>query len=154
MAERLAREKACEVARRLNNRRAGAPGDAPRILAADTVVIRRGIVLGKPVDDRDARRMLRLLSGGTHRVVSGVAVCGPGGVALRSLRVTTLVTFRRLSAEEIRWYVSTGEPSGKAGAYAVQGRASIFITRISGSWTNVVGLPMESITPLIGLPPR
>ncbi len=142
-ARRLAVEKAIAVARE----RPGVP-----VLAADTIVALGRRLLLKPEDDQDARRMLRLLSGRTHRVVTGVALAPAGAGRLRSTAVETRVTFRRLSTREIDWYVGTGEPFGKAGAYAIQGGASLFVTRLSGSYTNVVGLPMEIVSAWLGLP--
>ena len=114
------------------------------VLAADTVVAVGGRVFGKPSGPAEAQRMLRMLSGRTHRVVTGVAVRVSGG-SVRSARSTTRVTFRKLSREEIRRYASTRESLGKAGAYAIQGTASLFVTSIRGSYTNVVGLPLELV---------
>jgi len=142
-AERLAVAKAREVARRC---RSG------RVLAADTIVRVDGLNLGKPTGPDDARRMLRALSGRTHRVVTGVALCGAGGRLRRRSSAVTKVTFRALRKAEIDWYVGTGEPLDKAGAYGIQGRASLFVTAIRGSFTNVVGLPMELIYEMLGLP--
>lgn len=122
------------------------------VLAADTIVAIDGRLLGKPRDARDAGRMLRLLSGRTHRVVTGVAVCHAGGDRLRSGRRITRVSFRRLTPPEVAWYVASGEPMDKAGAYAIQGRASLFVEAVHGSYTNVVGLPMELVRRLLGLP--
>jgi septum formation protein len=114
------------------------------ILAADTTVVVDHHVLGKPVDVADAARMLRLLSGRTHEVVTGVAVIGADG-RLRSRHATTTVEFVPLSADEIDWYVGSGEPMDKAGAYAIQGLASRFVSRIEGSYSNVVGLPVALV---------
>ena len=113
------------------------------ILAADTVVVAAGAILGKPADDRDAARMLAMLSGSTHRVQTAVVLRVNGRET--SCVEATEVRFKPLSAEEIAWYVSTGEPDGKAGAYAIQGRAARFIERIEGSWSNVVGLPVATV---------
>ncbi len=132
-----------------------ATSDGRPVLAADTVVVVDGRILGKPSDDRDARRMLRLLSGRAHEVVTAVTLIhDPGGdfrVAGRSapgsfqqVEVTT-VEFTLLSKSEIDWYVATGEPADKAGAYAIQGRASRFVSRIEGSYSNVVGLPVALV---------
>jgi septum formation protein len=142
-AVRLARLKALEVARRL---------PSGHVLAADTLVAVGEAILGKPRDRADAARMLRLLSGRTHRVVTGVAVCRAGGSGLRWGRRVTHVRFRRLSREEIAWYVGTGEPLDKAGAYGIQGRAALLVEDVRGSYTNVVGLPMETVRVLLGLP--
>jgi len=142
-ARRLAVEKAVSVARRVST---------GRVLAADTIVALGRELLGKPGDEAEARRMLRLLSGRTHRVITGVALCAAGGRRVRAGVCETRVRFRRLSRRDIDWYVGTGEPMGKAGAYALQGGASLFVTGIRGSYTNVVGLPMEIISLWLGLP--
>jgi septum formation protein len=144
-AERLAREKALAVFRMR-------PRDY--VLGADTIVVIDDAILGKPRDADDAARMLRLLSGRTHAVITGVCVVGPvvsgcslvasSGDAL-SASETTLVTFCGLSDEEIRDYVGTGEPMDKAGAYAIQGIASRWIPRIEGEYSNVVGLPVALV---------
>ena len=111
------------------------------VLAADTAVVVDEHILGKPLDEADAVRMLRLLSGRTHDVLTAVSVFHPGGIV--DTRVdTTTVEFAPLSEGDINWYVSTGEPMDKAGAYAVQGLASRFVSRIEGSYSNVVGLPV------------
>jgi septum formation protein len=117
------------------------------VLAADTVVVLDGRTLGKPFDRADAATMLRALSGRTHEVVTGLAVqCG--GIAALD-RVTTRVTFRRLSAAEVSWYVDTGEPDDKAGAYGLQGSGAVLVERIEGSDTNVVGLPLAETVSLL-----
>jgi septum formation protein len=119
------------------------------VLAADTTVTIDGRVMGKPRDREDAGSMLRALSGVVHEVHTAV-------VMQRDARrleevVTTQVRFRRLTDEEIVWYVASGEPVGKAGAYGIQGRAARFIDRIEGSWSNVVGLPISTVYHLITL---
>jgi septum formation protein len=115
------------------------------VLAADTTVVVGGEILGKPEDADQARRMLRLLSGRTHEVITGVAMRTPDdGVA--DVRIAkTVVEFARLTSDEIEWYVASGEPRDKAGAYAIQGLASRFVTRIEGSYSNVVGLPVALV---------
>ena len=145
-ARRLAREKALAVSRLR-------PQD--RVLGADTIVVVDGAILGKPRDADDAARMLRLLSGRVHRVITGVCVVEavgsgqrPVGSEVRTPRIaseTTLVTMSELSEEEIREYVATGEPMDKAGAYAIQGMASRWIPRIEGDYSNVVGLPVALV---------
>jgi septum formation protein len=110
------------------------------VLGADTVVVVDGRILGKPVDDTDAARMLRLLAGRGHDVLTGVAVRRGGRVAVEV--ESTAVTFAPLSDIDIAWYVASGEPRDKAGAYAVQGLASRFVERVDGSYSNVVGLPV------------
>jgi septum formation protein len=133
-ALRVAREKAAATAQ--------LHPDAA-ILAADTVVVAAGEILGKPADARDAARMLAMLSGSTHRVQTAVVLRANGRETCRVEE--TEVQFTPLSADEIAWYVSTGEPDGKAGAYAIQGRGARFIERIEGSWSNVVGLPVATV---------
>ena len=159
---RLARLKAEAVA-------PGA-GDRP-VLGADTVVVVGGEVLGKPVDRADAVRMLRLLSGREHQVMTGVCLISPepvpepvrgpdparagtgahgtGARAGVGRPITDIaqtgVLFAALTDDEIAWYVATGEPADKAGAYAIQGRASRYVIRIDGSYSNVVGLPVQAV---------
>ena len=137
-AERMAREKAQAVFR-------VRPNDF--VLGADTIVVVDGTILGKPRDSADAARMLRLLSGRTHQVISGVCLMGPelktGFQDIRS--ETTLVTMTKLSDEDIRAYIATGEPLDKAGAYGIQGMASRWIPRIEGDYFNVVGLPVALV---------
>jgi septum formation protein len=117
------------------------------VLGADTAVVVDAEILGKPEDDVDVARMLRLMSGRAHQVMTGVS-------ARRSTReirevVTTTVWFATLTAPEIEWYVASGEGRDKAGAYAIQGRAARFIPRIDGSYSNVVGLPIGLVYALI-----
>lgn len=162
-AERLAREKALAVWQTR-------PQDL--VLGADTIVVVDAAILGKPADKEDAARMLRLLSGRVHEVVTGVCLVGPvaseqqsgpselarqpsDGIlrtenrelrtGVRTASETTRVTMCDLSDEDIRAYVATGEPMDKAGAYAVQGIASRWIPRIEGDYTNVVGLPIALV---------
>lgn len=111
------------------------------VLGADTMVVVDGAPLGKPVDADDAARMLRLLSGRAHEVITGVAVLTPQG--RRVSHRTTRVHFRALSEEEIARYVATGEPLDKAGAYGIQGKGALLIPGIEGDYFNVVGLPVE-----------
>ncbi len=131
-AERLAREKASAVA-------AGAP-DA-LVVAADTLVVLDGVALGKPRDRTDARRMLEGLAGRAHEVVTGVALAREG--RLVSGRDVTVVHFAPMTAGEVESYVASGEPDDRAGAYAVQGIAGLFVTRVDGSPSNVIGLPVR-----------
>jgi len=133
-AERLASEKAQAVSRQR-------PGDV--VLGADTVVIVDGHILEKPRDPADATRMLRMLSGRQHVVTTGVALVGGGFEDVRS--ETTRVVMTEIAEEEIRSYVATGEPMDKAGAYAIQGMASRWISRIEGDYCNVVGLPVALV---------
>jgi septum formation protein len=120
------------------------PGDL--VLGADTVVVIGEEILGQPRDDEDARRMLRLLSGRWHMVLTGVALVrfrNPPRVLVE--HAATRVRFHEMSADEIDWYVATGEPQGKAGAYAIQGRGALFIEGIQGDYFNVVGLPIRLV---------
>ncbi len=145
-AERLACEKALAVWQTR-------PQDL--VLGADTVVVVDGEMLGKPVNGEDAARMLRLLSGRVHQVITGVCLTGGRGqrpVASgqwsekpRTASELTLVTMSAISDQEIRDYVATGEPMDKAGAYAIQGIASRWIPRIEGDYSNVVGLPVALV---------
>ncbi|MGA7693635.1 MAG: Maf family protein [Candidatus Sulfotelmatobacter sp.] len=153
-AERLAREKALAVFRRR-------PQDC--VLGADTIVVVDDAILGKPRDAMDAARMLRMLAGRTHAVITGVCLVGPAAsgqlpvasgteteltTSSRQMAITsatTLVTMCDLSDDEIRDYVASGEPMDKAGAYAIQGVASRWIPRIEGDYSNVVGLPVALV---------
>jgi len=131
--ERLAREKALAVG--------AAPEDT--VLGADTVVVVNGEILGKPRDAADAVRMLQLLSGREHQVITGI--CLRQGDKLLTAAETTTVRFLPLTEDDIRDYVASGEPLDKAGAYAIQGLASKFIDRIEGCYSNVVGLPLALV---------
>ena len=140
-ALRAAEAKASAVAAR-------ADAGAAYVLAADTVVACGRRILGKAHDARAAERYLRLLSGRRHRVYTGVAAVAPGG--RRAARVVlTMVRFKRLSEPEIAAYLACGEWRGKAGGYAIQGRAEAFIPAINGSWSNVVGLPLATTLDLL-----
>ena len=130
---RLAAEKAAAV---------GAPADV-LVIAADTTVDLDGRILGKPVGAADASAMLRALSGRTHRVHTGVALRHGAAVAVDV--ATTMVTMTAIGDAAVRWYVGTGEPLDKAGAYALQGAGGIFVERIRGSVSNVVGLPLALV---------
>ena len=139
LAQRLAEEKARAVATTY--------GD-DFVLAADTVVACGRRSLPKPADEKEARACLKVLSGRGHRVIGGVALVCPDGRTLRKTSVTS-VRFKRLSREETDAYVATGEWRGKAGGYAIQGRAAVFVTSISGDYNNVVGLPLALTTQLL-----
>ncbi len=115
------------------------------VVAADTVVVLEGQILGKPRSTADARHMLERLSGRTHSVVTGVSLIRLPDVEQRAFVETTLVHFDRLSANEITRYLATDEPHDKAGAYAIQGRAGRYIPRIEGCYYNVVGLPLARL---------
>lgn len=131
-AKRLSRAKCLEIAA------GAAPEDV--IIAADTVVVLDGTILGKPKDEADAKRMLTALSGRTHWVYTGVTAAR--GERLLSEAEGTEVRFRALTEREIDAYIATGEPMDKAGAYGIQGRASLFVEGIDGDYFNVVGLPL------------
>ena len=136
----LARRKALAVAQQY-------PDDD--ILAADTLVHCSGETLGKPTDQNDAERMLRMLSGNTHSVFTGVCLLNraKGHVDVRCAE--TSVRFVELSDQEIKRYISTGEPLDKAGAYGIQGMAGMFVSEISGSSSNVIGLPMHLVREML-----
>ena len=149
--QRVAEAKASAVRQRANGR---------PVLAADTVVVIDEMILGKPGDREDAKRMLRMLSGRAHDVLTAVTLLsgadplGPRGEPGKAPQVDkridlTTVEFAPLTGDEIDWYVATGEPDDKAGAYAIQGYASRFITRIDGSYSNVVGLPVALVYEMI-----
>lgn len=112
------------------------------VIGADTIVVRDDQVLGKPTDDEDAARMLRQLADGWHQVMTGIAIIDAASGRCLSAVEATGVKMRALSEAEIAAYVASGEPSDKAGAYAIQGLASLFIERIDGCYANVVGLPL------------
>jgi septum formation protein len=116
-------------------------------IAADTVVAVAGAVLGKPRDREDARRMLRILSGRTHEVMTAVAVRSLPEETVACERAVSRVTFAALSDQEIDWYAATDEGLDKAGAYALQGIGALIIESIDGSYTNVIGLPLERLYP-------
>jgi septum formation protein len=151
-AERMAREKARAVFAEVKSE---------YVLGADTVVVVAGaaggatgvspvevqLVLGKPENEEDAARMLRLLSGRKHQVITGVCLIGTGFEEVRS--ATTTVQFSVLSEADIRDYIATGEPMDKAGAYAIQGAASRWISNIQGDYSNVVGLPVALVLQML-----
>lgn len=135
--KRLAQTKAETVAKKVSE---------GLVLGADTVVVIYGEILGQPRDDEDARRMLNLLSGNWHEVLTGVALARAAQATATMVRYeTTRVRFAQMTAEEIDWYITTGEPRGKAGAYGIQGRAALFIEEIEGDYFNVVGLPVRLV---------
>ena len=132
--ERVARSKADAV-------------DGELVVAADTTVVLDGSIMGKPADPSDAARMLRALAGRDHEVLTAVAVKSGGTVT--TTVVHTTVTMTSITDEDIEWYVATGEPLDKAGAYALQGTGGIFVTRLDGSASNVVGLPLAELMALL-----
>lgn len=118
--------------------------DSAVVIGGDTVVVSPdGGIFGIPKDSEDARRMLRTLSGRTHRVITGVSLLKKD--ALRRFSVTTQVEFYPLSDETVRWYLSTGEPFDKAGAYGIQGKGALLVRGIRGDYCNVVGLPLAEL---------
>jgi len=139
---RLAMEKSAAALRKLT-------GARPElvVLGADTAVVVDGVILGKPIDDREAASMLKRLSGRSHLVLTGVSVRSS---QLEAGHVeTTTVEFKPLTGDDVEWYVASGEGRDKAGAYAIQGLASRFIPSISGSYSNVVGLPVAVVDELV-----
>jgi septum formation protein len=140
-AERLARDKACAVFAALLD------PDVGVVLGADTIVVVDGAILGKPCDEDDAARMLRLLSGRSHQVTTGVCLVGRDFEDVRS--ETTQVYFEPLAETDILEYIATGEPMDKAGSYAIQGVASRWIPRIEGCYFNVVGLPVPLVSRML-----
>jgi len=133
--QRLARSKAEAVASRVQK---------GLVLGADTTVVVANQILGQPVDEADAKRMLDLLNAKWHEVLTGVAVVRIGGET-RVAYETTRVRFAEMSEREIDWYIATGEPFGKAGAYGIQGKAALFIEEIQGDYFNIMGLPIRLV---------
>ena len=140
--ERLAREKARAGLAALSE-----SADAV-VLGADTVVVLDGRILGKPADFAESRAMLQALSGRSHQVLTAVALAGDGREAARV--VASSVTFRALSEREIEAYWASGEPCDKAGSYGIQGLAAVFVSRLEGSYSAVVGLPLCETAELLG----
>ena len=133
--QRLARSKAENVASGLGH---------GLVLGADTTVVVENEILGQPLDAADARRMLALLNAKWHEVLTGVALVRVGG-EVRVGYETTRVRFAKMTDAEIDWYISTGEPFGKAGAYGIQGKASLFVEEIQGDYFNIMGLPIRLV---------
>ena len=143
---RRAGENALDYVRRLAEEKArGDAREGEIILAADTIVVLDGELLGKPKDAEDATAMLGRLSGRDHEVSTGVAVFDVDHDRLEIAVETTVVRFTSLDPAEIAWYVASGEPMDKAGAYAIQGLASLFVESIEGNYANVVGLPVPVV---------
>lgn len=136
----LAKKKVLAVASRF-------PQDL--VLGGDTIVFIDGMVLGKPKDEDDARATLRRIAGRTHWVYTGVALYEPGSGTVLDDHDETAVTIRALDDQEIDWYVRTGEPMDKAGSYALQGIGGLFVTRVEGDFTGVVGLPLPKVYDLL-----
>ena len=141
-------ERPRDLVRRLAREKAEAAGrDGEWVLAADTIVVENGDVLGKPRDRDQAGEMLRRLQGRWHLVLTGVALKPPDGDTLHAVE-STRVLFAELTPEQIAWYAATGEPDDKAGAYAVQGLGALFVSEIDGNYSNVVGLPLPTVRQL------
>lgn len=138
---RMAKEKACDVAKQ--------HPDA-WVLAADTIVTIEGLILGKPQDVADGSRMLHLLSGRSHQVITAFVLLHTTQQKEIHQRVRSTVTFKPLAEDQIAAYLVTGEPSDKAGAYAVQGLGADLVAHVEGSYTNVVGLPMDEVSQALG----
>jgi septum formation protein len=137
---RLALRKALAVSKRF---------DQGFVLAADTLVIHRGIILGKPADQDDARRMLSLLSGDEHEVMTGMVLVDAASGRSESALSKTSLWLKAMTESEIEVYIATGEPLDKAGAYGIQGRAALFVEKIEGCYFNVVGLPLSLLYDLM-----
>jgi septum formation protein len=138
---RLVRENALRKARAVG-------ASEERVLGADTAVVLDGHVFGKPRDEAEAETFLRRLSGRSHEVMSGIALCEPDG-AERSDVAVTQVRFRRLEGADLTWYLATGEWRERAGAYAIQGRGAALVEEIEGDYWNVVGLPVAALLRLV-----
>lgn len=136
---RLAVSKALDVWRRTR---------ANWVIGADTIVVIDGSVLGKPADEGDAKRMVRMLQGRTHTVMTGAAVVRPDGAMLSCVEKTQ-VTFRSMTEDEAEAYVEQGESMDKAGAYAIQGKGMLLVQRVDGCYFNVVGLPLERLSRML-----
>lgn len=136
LARFLSREKARDVARRHRN---------ALVIAADTIVVLRGRLFGKPRNEEQAKEMLRALSGKAHSVITGFTIIDTAGKKEISRSVESKVFFKRLSADEIETYIRSGEPLDKAGAYGVQGLGAVIVKRIEGDFFNVVGLPLNAL---------
>ncbi len=143
------RKSPCEEVARVSCLKALAVPRNPEdiVIAADTIVVCRGQVLGKPADARDAARMLRLLSGEKHQVMTGLTVLQ--GECRHTHTEITDIYFRHLSEEEIQAYIQTGEPMDKAGAYGIQGGAALFVSRLEGDYYNVMGLPVCRLSQIL-----
>ncbi len=141
MVERLAIGKAAHIAAERS--------DGAFVVGGDTTVLLNGEILGKPDDDADAVRMLQALSGQKHHVVSGIAIVAPDGRVASAVDISS-VWMKPLDDADITWYLATGEHAGKAGAYAIQGAASVFVERIEGDYNSIVGLPLAALDRLAG----
>lgn len=134
----------CALAKTLSVREVSTHKDAACFIGADTIVVLGNEIMGKPADDAHALDMLRRLSGNTHKVITATALVYADGTT-ETYAVETAVTMKQYSDEALRAYIRTGEPSDKAGAYAIQGIGSFLVEEICGSWSNVVGLPVTEL---------
>ena len=144
--------KACDIVAALSKRKALAVADKNDdgiIIASDTLVSLNGEVLGKPVDEADAFRMLRTLSGNTHEVFTGVTIVDAKSGKIETRSVRTGVCFRELSDDEIKAYIASSEPMDKAGAYGIQGGAGKFVKKLEGSYENVIGFPVDEVQDML-----
>lgn len=139
-AEQLAYMKALDVAKKVGK---------GIVLGADTIVVCDGELFGKPADEMDARRMLESLSGRVHLVITAIALIDAASGDMKKDHETTNVKFADLTAAEIQAYIGTGEPFGKAGAYAVQGRGALLVEGLKGCYSNVVGLPLKKLSDML-----
>ena len=138
-----------ELARHLSCKKAEAVANKYRnaiVIAADTFIVFKDRLLGKPRNEKDAEKMLKMLNGRSHSVITGFTIIDTGNNKTLSRSVSTMVYFKKLSIEDIRAYVRTKEPLDKAGAYAVQGLGAVFIEKIKGDFFNVMGLPLSALT--------
>jgi septum formation protein len=136
---KLAEEKALSVFKRV---RSGI------ILAADTVVVHKGVILGKPSGREEAKEMLQRLSGDRHDVYTGLALLNTASEIMEKGVEKTTVWLKKINSEDLEWYLNSGEALDKAGAYGIQGRAALFVKRIEGCYSNVVGLPLSLLSDL------
>ena len=141
IVEQLSLLKASDVAKKVS-----AEGKNALVIGADTIVTLDGVILTKPKDKEDAKRMLKMLSGTWHSVLSGVTVMNTKTAKSETFYVETKVHFAALTEEEIDGYIETNEPMDKAGSYGIQGKGGIFIDKIEGDYFNVVGLPIHKLT--------
>ena len=146
LVKELSRRKAAAVAESLRaTAEHGSGGEKTLILGADTIVVSEGTVLGKPVDEEDAFRMIRGYSGRTHEVLTGVTLIDAADGRTKTICARTAVTVAELEDDEIRAYVASGEPMDKAGAYGIQGLFEPYVDSIEGEYSNVVGLPLAAL---------
>lgn len=139
----FARQMACAKAKAIGDKRTNSI-----VIGCDTVVVLDGKIFGKPRNSKEAMRMLSALNGKCHQVCSGIAVAFPGRRMVSGVE-TTKVLFRKLEKKELQWYVNTGEPLDKAGAYGIQGKGAVLVKRIEGCYYNVVGFPLSKFAELM-----